>query len=796
MTVHPLVALTLPMGVLLSFPSLADLSAVPGRIERSRKADAAVVGFAPSGEVTVECVSQDMKLGANAFDSGRSDCAEAKARCHAASATHFTIVADKAGVIRFRAAEGSYRLTGKDLKGRPAERMVEVAETNEPICLAANDTWIPVKDMGADGPVAGSALDFTSFADRAPCGTHGRLICVGDHYEFEKLPGKVQRFYGVNLCFDANFLPHRDAERFVSTLVRCGYNALRIHHHDKFLCPVPSDVSKIDAERFDRLDYLLAACARLGVYVTTDFYVNRRKDLLHRFKQDLPVDVELQRQHADYIRLFLGHRNPYRNGLRYADDPTLAFAAIVNEGNLGNHGFGVLEKSPLWQRAWGREFPKDEKSNPSLVQAFYRFLADKEVETYERCKSLVCGEIGSRILLSNMSCWTNPLVYQKSRTHFDYVEDHFYSDHPKWAGPDRWHPPVDVGGANWFCDARVCTRLLNTHRLANRPFMVSEASFPSPAKRHVMGGAVMGAWASLQGWDAVFRFAWAHGREALLKPRETAGQCFDISTDPAMQVGDRTAIALFLRGDMRPLKRRIAYHLPLGRLLKDEPTDPLYACQGWSWVEWYVRTAVATEATAPAGWETFGDYPGWVRKDGACVRKELFGPGVARDRWPEAGDGQVTLEPARGAFAYVTPRSCGGYAESGTIRAGSLSFTLETDGPTTVGCIALDGCPITDSKRLLVSHLVEIQQTGAEYTDVSRRILLDWGRPPRLMRAAKGRCALAVPTNGVHVFALDFSGNRIREIAPDLDSGKGLAFVCDTAADSSSATCEYEVVCP
>lgn len=46
---------------------------------------------------------------------------------------------------------------------------------------------------------AGSALDFSELCSkREIAGAYGRVIAKGPHFEFEKLPGVKQCFYGVN----------------------------------------------------------------------------------------------------------------------------------------------------------------------------------------------------------------------------------------------------------------------------------------------------------------------------------------------------------------------------------------------------------------------------------------------------------------------------------------------------------------------------------------------------------------------------------------------------------------------
>jgi hypothetical protein len=55
--------------------------------------------------------------------------------------------------------------------------------------------------------------------------------CTGQ-FAFADSPGEAQRFYGVNLCFGAQYLPNAQADQLAERLVRIGYNAVRIHHYE------------------------------------------------------------------------------------------------------------------------------------------------------------------------------------------------------------------------------------------------------------------------------------------------------------------------------------------------------------------------------------------------------------------------------------------------------------------------------------------------------------------------------------------------------------------------------------
>ena len=196
----------------------------------------------------------------------------------------------------------------------------------------------------------------------APAGKYGPVVAAGQNFEFEKLPGVTQRFYGVNGCGDAN-IPNREAARaFARYLAAVGYNAIRFHHHESRL--VKRDGMTLDAERMDRFDALVAACVENGIYMTTDLFVSRSPIAYRSFGLDLPGNVPMNdfkalviahegafRNYLQFTRNFFGHVNPY-TGRSLAQEPAMAWVSLVNEGNLGNHGMDILSKYPVFAEKW------------------------------------------------------------------------------------------------------------------------------------------------------------------------------------------------------------------------------------------------------------------------------------------------------------------------------------------------------------------------------------------------------------------------------------------------------------
>ena len=142
-----------------------------------------------------------------------------------------------------------------------------VASDQKPFIIRAGADWVPLQYR----PLDFSRMGFTD----APAGKHGWLRNVGGHFEFENLPGRPQRFYGVNLCGTANYPDHALADILVTRFKRLGYNALRIHHHDAGSVQGSKDGLTLNTNNMDRLDYLLAAAIREGLYITTDIFVSR-----------------------------------------------------------------------------------------------------------------------------------------------------------------------------------------------------------------------------------------------------------------------------------------------------------------------------------------------------------------------------------------------------------------------------------------------------------------------------------------------------------------------------------------
>ncbi|MGC8666958.1 MAG: hypothetical protein ACP5VE_02415 [Chthonomonadales bacterium] len=715
-------------------------------------------------------------------------------------------------------------------------------EEDGPVTVEAGTDWIPLTEQ--PDVLAGSALDLSRVIPwHAPAGSLGRVLASGSHFVFADRPSKPVRFYGVNLTFGSQYLTHDEADRLAIRLRRLGYNAVRLHHYEGMLVDRRAGPGvRLDPQQLDRLDYLFYALKKQGIYITTDLFVSRpvanseiwlgaEGDIgMDEYKMAVPVNDRAFADYCAFASALLEHRNPY-TGTTWAQDPALAWLSLINEGNPGNF-VGLLtgnlgrDYALAWNKwlqaryptrdalanALGAQ-PSDPTAQPGRVPIptqqdasrrwvlFNVFLADSQRSFFHRTRDFLRNQLHCRALLTNNNAWTNPLQMEAVRSTFDYVDDHFYVDHPQflqqpWRLPSRCsnESPVSAGAPGGTSCAFI--------RLLDRPFTCTEFNYAGPSRYRGVGGILTGALGALQDWAGIWRFDYASNGEALFSPRP-AGY-FDLVTDPLNQAADRAAIFLFRRGDLQQAPHSIGLALSSAELLGNPQSARAYV-PGWTSMAWITKVGglpasgnqvrpdevlSTSGANPPAYASGASEHLLRVLQEHGWSKESILDFRANRLR---SETGQVSIDASRDVLTVDTPRTEGGFAPSGgRIETAHASITIR-DTPATVWVSSLDDRPISRSRRLLVTHLTDLQNTGARFADKDRRILTDWGRLPYLVRA--GRAEVALKLDGAAdaiVWGLDTSGRRTERVPARVIGGALLIPL--NVNNNGSARMLYEVV--
>jgi hypothetical protein len=695
-----------------------------------------------------------------------------------------------------------------------------VIERDAPITMQANEDWIELNTIL--DIEKGSALDFSQVLNLdAPAGKHGWLKAVGQNFEFTDLPGKAQRFYGVNFCMMAHILSPEQCEILADRLARIGFNTVRYHHHENPLLGKgdPKDSTILDQERLAAFDYLFAALKKRGIYATTDVYVSRKVRAdevypgaegfieMNEFKRLLAVNERAFASWQNFARNFLGHVNPH-TGLRYIDDPAMPLLAMINEGNIDGPLQGAFQEQLIQQYldAWNewlfRKYPDAAQRQAALGQAqnepmdtlpnsasgkvravYNQFLYELHERMYTRMTRFLREELGSKALFTDMNFSGKNAWSQRARSNFDYVDDHFYIDHPRFLGTP-WRLPSTCSNSSVIVAGRLGGSASAYVRLLDKPMTITEWNYSGPGRYRGVGGILTGCLASLQNWAGLWRFAYSHSAN-MFEPNRPAGY-FDIVSDPLNQAAERAIICLFLRGDMDEAPHTVALSMEKDYIYEED------ALTRWLVPPWdgyniiaKVGTHLGTQNQPVPADVSFGfsdkspraarhvsndpydedageklnalfQQNGWLSADNITS---------VADKTFQSVNKQFVVDATRDMMVLNTPRTAGGFAPAGERIVTDAAIIDILDSDATVWVSSLSQEPIASSKRLLVTHLTDLQNSDMVFYERARQTVIRWGRTPHLVRNGNAKLIIKLDAPAkARAYRLDLGGKRLAEV--------------------------------
>jgi hypothetical protein len=591
----------------------------------------------------------------------------------------------------------------------------------------ADDTadWLAVLPSSSIG--AGTALD-ASFLVPAPAGARGFVSVSELRLAFK--PGERARFLGVSLLPPTAFLEPERADALALRLARSGVNLVRLGDLDLPIGPDRSlfDDSRDDTKEFDpaaleRLDHLLAALKKRGIYVALELCSKRR----FRSGDGVPLsgllppgggpassfDAQIGRLKLASARALLEHVNP-ETELALREDPALAWVTLSGEVSL----FNLIDNAAALPAPYAeslRDLAAKHTGSPGR-----RFWESLELDHCVRMAKALRRD-GVRVPIAGISHWRRESEFcaAQAAPALDLIDDRIYWAPSTWVAPER-HSLL------WSAADESLAGLAAIKRRSDRPYVVGQwcdQPFGAWAFPHEAADQLLGVYTALAGdWDALVR-------RGVFQYPETWGE------GPAGTVGGEDIFQIAEVANGSPQIYGLWPHLASlffrGRQVATDHDGGQNETTGRASPKLRRRSL-----------------PGWDASRGRLVVDTAYTQGVA------------------------------GWIGGATTSLPYLDFS--TNNPFAVlVATSMSNEPISTTNRLLVSAIARVEPTGFRWVDGWKREVADPGRPPFLQEPVTARVVWR-RKGTIQAHVLNNEGARVAAVPLDtLKAGQGVALVID-----------------
>jgi len=637
--------------------------------------------------------------------------------------------------------------------------------------------FIPYPFFHDDVPVDISFV----FEDEKPAGKHGFLKVDGKHFVFED--GTQVRFWGTNFNGCGNF-PEKDyADKLAARLAKIGINLVRFHQLDSewhtpniFAFTKGKRVrgGEFDPRSLDRLDYLIYALKREGIYCYMDMFTYRRFKTDEGFvntehirdagKPFCNFDSRMIELQKDLCRRLWTHVNPY-TGLAYCDDPVFVMAEIVNESDLFHTSTHKMDVEPYRSDfirrfdAWLKENGYSENAwdiDPNDLTNIPLTLFKMEVqEQYYHTMKDCMRECGVKIPICGTNWTSSSPANMKTQLVMDYLDDHKYFYDWRWGEFEK------------HCQNLAITQKENSflapcvHSAAtDRPTYISEWDMPWPNEFRAESPLYCAAFGMLQDWSGFAIHTYSYS--ARLDRMEMLGK--EIFAEKIGNVPYRQGIFSAWND---PAKFGLFYHAALitrrgdvAPALEEVQLKPLSLTQ---------LDHVSIHTLAEQHRIVF-DYSGLPSDPSAYAENQ--------DPQPIANNGEVLSDTGemyrnwKKNYGFInTPKTKCAYGflmKNGALDLSGVTIDCHTDFAT-IAISSLTDDAITVSNNMLLTAVGRAQNTDAKFEG---ELMLDYGKPPVLIESIEADITIETEVTNLVVWAVSPEGFYIGKLPQTYENGK------------------------
>lgn len=656
----------------------------------------------------------------------------------------------------------------------------------------------------------------------APAGKHGFVQYKDEKLVFEN--GKPVKFWGTNICSRLPYVDGDEADKFTAFLAKYGINSVRFHKFTSHAYEEKTS-TQLAPDKYERFDYFQARLREKGIYYGWSHIYGQR--VLEKDSSRLVAYSEIKNLKYPWSHLngttsslvnfapdlqelsieltvnMLNHVNPH-TGLRYADDPALAFIEFQNEDNIF---WSAIERSlnqaptyramlnrqfSQWlkkkygnqtalEQAWGKEnipdgeslqkeniFPqpshglfsheydtavKENRPMPKHILDKMRFLYETQIDFYKRFEKAIRKTGYKGVLVG--SCWqAGSGLSHFYNLHADY-EVGMIDRHNYYGGGAGGHQLREGEVKNVSLLKSPGSGILSTglQQVADRPFSFSEWISLVPNEWTAEAAPLIAAYGmGLHGWDASYSFATDLPRFSRLLESESHG--IYNATSP-LHIGLYPALArMIYRNDIAesPVIATRNVHIPSfqeGKLGFNELVEQGYDDKNFTGTVTPEMLAVGrfpvkfTDSFQPTEIPAVAEY--WNREAKTVTSKT----GELKWNYDENPYFTINTKGTKGAV---------GFMKNKTVELGE--WQIETENPFAVILITdlSEKGDLQSSDKILVTAVARARNSGMEYEySENKTILKSEGDKPLLLEPVKATIS-AKNLKNFEVLVLDHDG--------------------------------------
>ncbi len=406
----------------------------------------------------------------------------------------------------------------------------------------------------------------------------------------------------------------------------------------------------------------------------------------------------------------------------------------------------------------------------------FRFYSETDVRYFTRMRSFLKNELGVKALVTGTAPWWAYLGDTAIQSKMDYVDAHYYWDHPSWPGVPAWSPTGwKINNTPWINQLQDFSTVAS-QAVDGKPFSVSEFNEVFPNRYALEGPLLLALIGNLQDWDALYMFDYCGSAKDYAARYTTS--FFSHSGNPIKTAQLPVAARMFLSRQSSPASASVGIEL-----------NPDELALGYA--KGLVSGASLLESKGL-------DRRTFLKERLRILSFDRAEPAAIGHTLPPGGivssNGELTWNRDNTQASFMRVKSAAvqgaiGYLKGGAFDLGDWGFRAGDSSPDHLAVLlqARDGASLRETRHMILSVWTEHQNTGMQWNSDQTSVDNRWGTDPVLVRPAQLDLTLRFPAaRSINLYPLDPSGNRKSPLA----AGQSGSYRIDTGRDQ---TVWYEI---